>query len=92
MAGVYATTDKTRGVWKAPANVSINSIVKPSVAINDYDQKDLRQAHIQTTGVRSREIQLRQFAAVIQLIEEEAQIPFVVFLALFTARKELDAC
>lgn len=41
MAGVYATTDKTRGVWKAPANVSINSIVKPYFTINDYDQQDL---------------------------------------------------
>lgn len=41
MAGVYATTDKTRGVWKAPANVSINSIVKPSITINDEDQKAL---------------------------------------------------
>ena len=41
MAGVYTTTDNSRGVWKAPANVTINSVVKPSIAINDEDQKEL---------------------------------------------------
>jgi phage tail sheath protein FI len=29
VAGVYAFVDRTRGVWKAPANVSVNSIVGP---------------------------------------------------------------
>lgn len=38
MAGVYATVDNTRGVWKAPANVTINSVIKPSININDYEQ------------------------------------------------------
>lgn len=38
MAGVYTTVDNTRGVWKAPANVTINSVVKPSININDYEQ------------------------------------------------------
>lgn len=41
MAGVYSTVDNSRGVWKAPANVTINSVVKPSVTINDYDQEEL---------------------------------------------------
>ena len=41
IAGVYSTVDSSRGVWKAPANVTINSVVKPSIAINDYDQKEL---------------------------------------------------
>lgn len=41
MAGVYSTVDNSRGVWKAPANVTINSVVKPSVNINDYDQEEL---------------------------------------------------
>lgn len=41
MAGVYTTVDNSRGVWKAPANVTINSVVKPSIAINDEDQKEL---------------------------------------------------
>lgn len=41
MAGVYTTVDNSRGVWKAPANVTINSVVKPSISINDYDQQEL---------------------------------------------------
>ncbi|HEY9046123.1 MAG TPA: phage tail sheath C-terminal domain-containing protein [Ohtaekwangia sp.] len=30
IAGVYATVDRTRGVWKAPANVSLNNVVEPT--------------------------------------------------------------
>lgn len=41
MAGVYTTVDNTRGVWKAPANVTINSVIKPSININDYEQEAL---------------------------------------------------
>lgn len=29
IAGVYASVDRTRGVWKAPANVSLNNVVAP---------------------------------------------------------------
>lgn len=29
IAGVYAQVDRTRGVWKAPANVSLNNVVAP---------------------------------------------------------------
>lgn len=35
VAGIYARVDNERGVWKAPANVSIGSIVGPMVKIND---------------------------------------------------------
>jgi len=41
MAGVYALVDNNEGVHKAPANVSLNSVIKPSVAINADDQEDL---------------------------------------------------
>lgn len=41
MAGIYASVDNTRGVWKAPANVSVNSVVKPSVKINHEQQENL---------------------------------------------------
>jgi phage tail sheath protein FI len=41
IAGVYATVDGTRGVWKAPANVSLNSIISPSEIIDDNLQDDL---------------------------------------------------
>jgi uncharacterized protein len=33
IAGVYAATDSTRGVWKAPANVSLAMVQKPMVNI-----------------------------------------------------------
>lgn len=29
MAGIYANVDRTRGVWKAPANVSVASVIGP---------------------------------------------------------------
>jgi len=41
MAGIYALTDRTRGVWKAPANVSINAIIGPSVKISSEGQENL---------------------------------------------------
>lgn len=31
VAGIYAYVDRTRGVWKAPANVSISGIIGPGV-------------------------------------------------------------
>jgi phage tail sheath protein FI len=30
VAGVYALVDRTRGVWKAPANVSLNNVLAPA--------------------------------------------------------------
>lgn len=41
MAAIYVQTDKNRGVWKAPANVSINSVRKPSVPITSEQQEFL---------------------------------------------------
>ncbi|HMP91424.1 MAG TPA: phage tail sheath C-terminal domain-containing protein [Phnomibacter sp.] len=41
MAGAYATVDASRGVWKAPANVSLNYVSVPTVIINDRDQEGL---------------------------------------------------
>lgn len=31
IAGVYAMVDRTRGVWKAPANVSLTNVLEPEV-------------------------------------------------------------
>jgi len=31
LAGVYARVDSDRGVWKAPANVGLNYVIKPSL-------------------------------------------------------------
>jgi phage tail sheath protein FI len=41
MAGVYTMVDNNRGVWKAPANVSLNSVTSPTVNITHGDQEDL---------------------------------------------------
>ncbi|MDH6313654.1 phage tail sheath protein FI [Parabacteroides sp. PFB2-10] len=41
MAGLYTMTDNTRGVWKAPANISINGVVAPAVNISNAEQEDL---------------------------------------------------
>lgn len=41
MAGIYTMVDNTRGVWKAPANVSVNSVVMPSTNITNQQQEDL---------------------------------------------------
>ena len=41
MAGIYTMVDGARGVWKAPANVSLNSVVSPAVNISNDDQEDL---------------------------------------------------
>ncbi|MGK7908812.1 MAG: phage tail sheath family protein [Synechococcus sp.] len=35
IAGVYATVDRTRGVWKAPANVSLSSVRSLTVNIDN---------------------------------------------------------
>ncbi len=40
MAGIYARTDSSRGVWKAPANTGISSVVGPVVAISHEEQMD----------------------------------------------------
>jgi phage tail sheath protein FI len=41
VAGVYAMTDTTRGVWKAPANVSLNNVVEPMVRLDNAHQDGL---------------------------------------------------
>lgn len=41
VAGVYAATDRERGVWKAPANVSLNAVISPTVKITANDQEKL---------------------------------------------------
>lgn len=41
MAGIYTFVDNTRGVWKAPANVSLSSVTGPYVVISADEQADL---------------------------------------------------
>jgi len=41
ISGVYAMVDSQRGVWKAPANVSLSSVARPCIKIDDRQQEDL---------------------------------------------------
>lgn len=41
IAGVYASVDAARGVWKAPANVSLNSVVGVTELVDSREQADL---------------------------------------------------
>ncbi len=41
MAGVYTMVDNTKGVWNAPANVSINSVTGPTINLTDAQQGPL---------------------------------------------------
>lgn len=50
IAGAYARVDAKRGVWKAPANVSLNLVLKPLVNITRAMQGDL---NVDATGGKS---------------------------------------
>ncbi|WP_293133387.1 phage tail sheath C-terminal domain-containing protein [Okeania sp. SIO3I5] len=47
VAGVYAAVDRDRGVWKAPANVSLASVIGPTIKINNELQENL---NVHATG------------------------------------------
>lgn len=38
MAGIYAAVDNSRGVWKAPANVSVANVIQPTIQFTADDQ------------------------------------------------------
>lgn len=38
IAGIYAAVDNNRGVWKAPANVSVTAVVKPTIDFTNAEQ------------------------------------------------------
>ena len=41
MAGVYTLSDNTKGVWNAPANISMNSVLSCTVKLNNDQQGPL---------------------------------------------------
>ena len=41
MAGIYARVDRDRGVWKAPANVSVSRVSEPTVLVTNDQQESL---------------------------------------------------
>ena len=50
MAGIYAAVDNARGVWKAPANVSVNSVIKPTIDFSNIEQD---QMNVDAVGGKS---------------------------------------
>ncbi|HEV8283026.1 MAG TPA: phage tail sheath C-terminal domain-containing protein [Chitinophagaceae bacterium] len=50
VAGVYASVDSNRGVWKAPANASLASVLGPYFLISSQEQEGL---NIDTNGGKS---------------------------------------
>jgi len=50
IVGIYARVDASRGVWKAPANVSMSAVSKPSILLTDADQAGL---NVDTTAGKS---------------------------------------
>ena len=56
MAGVYCAVDRDRGVWKAPANVSLSSVIGPTRKISNDEQDGLNvdaQAGKSINAIRS---------------------------------------
>lgn len=58
VAGVYAATDTNRGVWKAPANVSVADVIEPVVKLDNATQDSL---NVDSTSGKSINA-LRSFA------------------------------
>src|SRR5262249_29837177 len=50
VAGVYAQVDTQRGVWKAPANVSLTSVIEPTVY---FDLKDTDSLNVDVVAGKS---------------------------------------
>jgi phage tail sheath protein FI len=50
VAGVYAAVDTQRGVWKAPANVSLSGVIEP---VYYFDQDDTDNLNIDVTAGKS---------------------------------------
>ncbi|MFN7739206.1 MAG: phage tail sheath family protein [Cyanobacteriota bacterium] len=47
IAGAYASVDRERGIWKAPANISLQAVVAPDIQVTTEDQEGL---NIDSTG------------------------------------------
>lgn len=58
MAGVYARVDFERGVWKAPANVSMRLVKDPSVPVTKEQQENM---NVDATSGKSINV-IRKFA------------------------------
>jgi phage tail sheath protein FI len=52
LAGVYTMVDNNRGVWKSPANVSLNAVIRPAVELSHEEQEDLN-VHISGKSINA---------------------------------------
>jgi phage tail sheath protein FI len=50
IAGIYAKVDGDRGVWKAPANVGLNAVIKPTI---EYTNTTNDQLNVDPTAGKS---------------------------------------
>lgn len=41
IAGIYAAVDYSRGVWKAPANVGVTAVIKPTIEFSNVHQDQM---------------------------------------------------
>lgn len=64
MAGIYTAVDTARGVWKAPANVSVSSVIAPEVSISSQQQESM---NVDAVGGKSINI-IRTFAGMGTLV------------------------
>ncbi len=64
IAGIYARVDRERGVWKAPANVSVQNVIEPLININGSQQDDLNVDAASGKSVNA----IRQFQSKVTLV------------------------
>ncbi|WP_317172810.1 phage tail sheath family protein [Hymenobacter sp. HDW8] len=50
VAGIYAAVDTSRGVWKAPANLSVSAVIQPSIQFSTLEQD---QMNVDVVGGKS---------------------------------------
>lgn len=53
MAGIYTMVDNTRGVWKAPANVSLSAVTAPEVNITSEQQEGMNVDPVSGKSINS---------------------------------------
>lgn len=63
LAGIYTMVDNSVGVWKSPANVSLNAVIRPAVEISQEEQEDLN-VHISGKSINA----IRTFAGIGTLV------------------------
>lgn len=53
VAGTFCLTDTSRGVWKAPANISLSGFTGPSVSISSSQQEDLNSGGLSGKSINA---------------------------------------